>query len=66
MRDVNATTERTLADSEIRARRLIDHFFLRAFELVLATLLLCALVVWFFLRRAAVERRHRYFYDRAA
>ena len=66
MRDVNATAAKMLDDSEIQARGLIDHFFLRAFELVLATLVLCALVVWLFFRRAAVERRRRGFYDRAA
>jgi hypothetical protein len=66
MRDVNATAAKMLADSDIQARGLIDHFFLRALELVLITLALCALVVWFFVRRAAVERRRRASYDRAA
>lgn len=66
IRDVNATAAKMLADSDIQARGLIDHFFLRAFELVLTTLVLGALVVWLFFRRAAVERRRRGFYDRAA
>jgi len=66
MRDVNATAAKMLADSDIQARGLIDHFFLRAFELVLITLVLCALVIWLFLRRAAVERRRGGIYDRAA
>lgn len=66
IRDVNATATKMLADSEIRARGLIDHFFLRALELVLLTLVLCALVVWIFIRRIAADRRRRGWYDRAA
>lgn len=66
MRDVNAAAAKMLADSAIQARGLIDHFFLRAFELVLVTLILCALVVWLFLRRNAAERRRRGLYNRAA
>jgi hypothetical protein len=65
---INATVEKSLKDLDARSRSLIDHFFVRALELVLLTLALCALVGWFLLRRFAVRRPERSgrVYDRAA
>jgi hypothetical protein len=56
MNDVNAQREKTLKDLDSRGRGLIDHFFLRALELVLLTLVLCSLVSWILLRRARPRR----------
>jgi hypothetical protein len=66
--DINGTTERTMKDLDARARGLIDHFFLRALELVLFTLTLCSLVAWILLRRLSGTRPDRAgrVYDRAA
>jgi hypothetical protein len=66
--EINATVEKSLKDLDARSRSLIDHFFVRALELVLITLVLCALVGWFLLRRFAARRPERgeRVYDRAA
>ena len=56
MNDVNVQSERTLKDLDSRGRGLIDHFFLRALELVLLTLVLCSLVLWILLRRSMPRR----------
>jgi hypothetical protein len=56
MNDVNAQREKTLKDLDSRGRGLIDHFFLRALELVLLTLVLCSLLSWILLRRARPRR----------
>ena len=56
MNDVNAQSEKTLKDLDSRGRGLIDHFFLRALELVLLTLVLCSLVLWILLRRSMPRR----------
>jgi hypothetical protein len=68
MNEVRAISEQALKDFDGKARGLIDHFFLRAFELVLLTLLLCSLAAWLLLRRFASWRRDRgeKLYDRAA
>jgi hypothetical protein len=66
--DINATSEKALKELDSRGRSLIDHFFLRALELVLLTLLLCSLVAWILLRRFIPKRPNRgeRLYDRAA
>lgn len=56
MNDVNAQREKTLKDLDSRGRGLIDHFFLRALELVLLTLVLCSLVLWILLRWSMPRR----------
>jgi hypothetical protein len=50
MNEVNTQREKTLKDLDSRGRGLIDHFFLRALELVLLTLVLLSLVLWILLR----------------
>jgi hypothetical protein len=69
VQSVNAATEKAIQDVDRRSRSLIDHFFVRALELVLFTLALCALIGWILLRRFAPFRRQQSFqqpYDRAA
>jgi hypothetical protein len=68
MNEINGTVDKSLKDLDARSRSLVDHFFVRALELVLITLALCALVGWFLLRRFAVRRPERgeRVYDRAA
>jgi hypothetical protein len=68
MDNFNATSERAIKDLDTRGRGLIDHFFLRALELVLVTLVLCSLAAWFLLRRFVARRpdRGERLYDRAA
>ncbi|HEY6308964.1 MAG TPA: hypothetical protein VI488_21185 [Candidatus Angelobacter sp.] len=68
MNEVHSISEQALKDFDTKARGLIDHFFLRALELVLLTLLLCSLAAWILLRRFASWRRDRgeKLYDRAA
>ena len=64
----NAASEKAIKDLDSSGRRLIDHFFLRALELVLLTLVLCALMAWILLRRFSSRRPYRSqrSYDRAA
>src|SRR5262249_52252575 len=66
--DVRAAGDEALQDFDSRARRLINHFFFRALELMLLTLILCALVAWLLLRRYVRKRpdRGQVLYDRAA
>ena len=68
MNDLDAAREKALDDFDRRSRGMIDHFFVRALELVLLTLLLCGLAAWFLLRRFTFRRRDysRGLYDRAA
>ena len=68
MNQVNATVDKATKDFDARSRSLIDHFFVRAFELVLVTLVLCSLVAWILLRRYSFRRwgRGGGVYDRAA
>lgn len=65
---LNAASDKAIKDLDSSGRHLIDHFFLRALELVLLTLLLCALVAWILLRRFSPRRwdRGQRSYDRAA
>jgi hypothetical protein len=51
MKDLNAVGQQTINDLDKRSRRLADHFFWRAIELVLITLLLSSLIAWILLRR---------------
>jgi len=68
MNELQDTSERTLQDFDAKARGLIDHFFLRALELVLLALVLSSLVAWILLRRFAIRRGDHdvRFYDQAA
>jgi hypothetical protein len=68
LQSVNASTEKAIQDIDRRSRILIDHFFVRALELVLFTLAVCALIGWILLRRFAPTRLQRAErqYDRAA
>lgn len=64
----NAASEKAIKDLDSSGRRLVDHFFLRALELVLLTLILCSLAAWILLRRFSPRRwdRGQRSYDRAA
>jgi hypothetical protein len=66
--NLNVVTENAIKDIDARGRSLIDHFFIRALELVLITLALCSLVAWLLFRRLSGGRRDRgeRLYDRAA
>jgi len=66
--DVRTAGDQALQDFDAKARGLINHFFLRAFELMLVTLALGALVTWLLLRRFTRRRpdRGQVLYDRAA
>lgn len=68
LRDLDTAREKAMEDFDARARGLIDHFYVRALELVLLTMVLCALAAWVLLRRFTVRRRDRgeRLYDRAA
>ncbi len=68
MNDFNAASEKAIKDLDARSRGMIDHFFVRALELVLLTLVLCSLVAWMLVRRFAASRpdRGERLYDRAA
>lgn len=68
LQSVNASAEKAIQDIDRRSRTLIDHFFVRALELVLFTLALCALIGWILLRRFGPTRSQRAerLYDRAA
>jgi len=50
MNDLDTLSSRSIQDLDDRARRLIDHFFLRLLELMLLTLILCSVVAWVLLR----------------
>jgi hypothetical protein len=49
--DLQMLSQQTLNDFDRRSRRVVDHVFWRAIELVLMTLLLCFLIGWALLRR---------------
>lgn len=49
--DLNASVERAMQEFDAKNRRLIDHLFLRAVELVFLTVALCSLAAWILLRR---------------
>jgi hypothetical protein len=67
--DFSAASEKAIQDIDTRGRSLIDHFFVRALELVVLTLILCSLVAWVLLRQISAKRppdRNERLYDRAA
>jgi hypothetical protein len=68
MNDLNAASEKALKDLDTRGRGLIGHFFLRGLELVLLTLVMCALVAWILLRQFVARRQkgEQGLYDQAA
>jgi len=69
MNELHAASDEAIKDFDAKARGLIDHFFLRALQLVLLALVLCSLVAWLLLRRRfTIRRRDRGegLYDRAA
>jgi hypothetical protein len=68
MNDVKAMSDKAIQDLDARGRSLIDHFFIRALELMLLAFVLCSLVVWMLLRRfpAKASERSQKLLDRAA
>ena len=56
MNDLHALSQETLNDLDKKSRRLVDHIFWRAFELVLAAVLLAFLGAWVLLRRFRPRR----------
>ncbi len=68
MNEFNGASEKAIKDLDTKGRGLIDHFFLRALELVLLMLVLCAVVAWILLRWFAARRpvRAETLHDRAA
>ena len=66
--NLNAASDKAIKDLDANGRGLIDHFFLRALELVLLTLALCSFVAWILVRRFAASRpdRGERLHDRAA
>src|SRR5260370_3492984 len=50
MNDFNAASEKAIKDLDSRGRGLIDHFFLRALELMLLALVLGSFAAWILLR----------------
>jgi hypothetical protein len=56
MRDLHTLSQNTMNDLDKRSQRLADHFFWRAFELVMVALLLAFLGAWTLLRRFAPHR----------
>jgi len=59
MNDLNILTDKTVQDFDTRARGLIDHFFVRALELMLVTLILFSLVAWILLRWLGAKLKAR-------
>jgi len=67
IRDVRAASDRALLDFDQKARGLINHFFVRALELMLLTLALGILATWLLLRRFGRRpSRGQVLYRRAA
>lgn len=68
MNTLSAASDKAIRDIDQRSRGLIDHFFVRALEVVLFTLALCSLAGWILLRRFAPKRPQggERIYDRAA
>jgi hypothetical protein len=68
MNDVNAMRDKAIQDLDARGRGLIDHFFIRALELMLLAFVLCSPVVWMLLRRSPekASKRGEKFLDRVA
>jgi hypothetical protein len=68
MKAIDASGAKTIQDLDSKGRGLIDHFFVRALELMLLTLVLFSFVLWILLRRFALRPpdRGERLYDRAA
>jgi hypothetical protein len=68
MSDIKADFDKAIQDIDASGRRLVDHLFVRAFELMLLMIVLGSLVAWILLRRFAGGRpkRDERLYDRAA
>src|SRR5260370_2625 len=68
MNDFNAAREKAIKGLDARGRGLIDHFFLRALELMLLALVLGSFAAWILLRWFPGRRPERgeRFLDRAA
>jgi len=67
MQDLDALRQQAVNDVDQRSRRLVDHFFWRAVEIVAGALLLSFLMVWVLLRRfTSRDVVHRGHYERAA
>jgi hypothetical protein len=68
MKSVETISDKEFNDFDARARGLIDHFFLRALELLLLMFILSSLAVWILLRRLRPRRWNRLEgrYDKAA
>lgn len=59
MSDIKADSEKAVQDMEASGRRLVDHFFLRAFELMLLMIMFGSLVAWILLKQFAGGRPER-------
>ena len=57
MKDLDTAREKGLKDLDTRSRGLIDHFFVRAIEVALLTLILLAVAAWILLQRFRPRRR---------
>ncbi len=68
MNDVKAMRDKAIQDLDAKGRGLIDHFFIRALELMVLAFVLCSLVAWMLLRRfpAKASERGEKLLDRAA
>lgn len=67
MKAVDASSTKAIQDLDNKGRALIDHFFVRALELMLLTLVLFSFVLWILLRFALrPPDRGEKLYDRAA
>ena len=66
--DFKAMSDKAIRDLDARGRGLIDHFFIRALELMLLAFVLCSLVAWMLLRNfpAKASERGTKLLDRAA
>ena len=66
--DFQAMSDKAIRDLDARGRGLIDHFFMRALELMLLAFVLCFLVAWMLLRSfpAKASERGAKLLDRAA
>jgi hypothetical protein len=58
MRGFQAISDKTVQNFEAKGRSLIDHFFVRALELMLVALFLCFLAVWVLVRWTSASIQH--------
>jgi hypothetical protein len=68
MNDLKGMSDKAVQDLDAKGRSLIDHFFVRALELMLLTWLLFSLIAWILVRRfnARPRERDERVFDRAA